>query len=138
MAENGDGTPPPDEVLKADRNGRLRMSRERQEALLDEFERSGVSGVQFTAAHGINYQTFLGWRKRRRRQGKKRRSIGTAPTPAPKFELQEVVVGDSSGEDAAALEVEIPGGIRLRLSNREQVDLAADLIRRLQLREGPC
>jgi hypothetical protein len=34
-------------VLLADARGRVRVAVERREALLDEFERSGMSGVKF-------------------------------------------------------------------------------------------
>jgi hypothetical protein len=37
---------------------RIRVPRERQEAILDEFERSGASGLQFAAFAGIKYPTL--------------------------------------------------------------------------------
>ncbi len=58
-------TKPANEVLKTDVLGRVRTPRARQEALLDEFERSGVSGAKFAELAGINYQTFATWAQRR-------------------------------------------------------------------------
>ena len=56
--------------LKTDVLGRVLTSAERREALLDEFEKSGVSGKQFAALVGVNYQTFATWiQSRRRRRG---------------------------------------------------------------------
>jgi DNA-binding transcriptional regulator YiaG len=60
-------TTPAAEVLKTDVLGRVKTPRARQEALLDEFERSGVSGQKFAALVGVNYQTFATWVQRRRR-----------------------------------------------------------------------
>jgi transposase-like protein len=49
------------EVFKQDSRGRVRVPRERREALLEEFERSGASGVKFARLVGIKYQTFASW-----------------------------------------------------------------------------
>jgi transposase len=40
---------------------------ERREALLDEFERSGVSAMAFAKMAGVNYATFANWRQKRRK-----------------------------------------------------------------------
>ena len=40
-------------VLKSDTRGRVRVPVERREALLDEFERSGLSGLKFAALAGV-------------------------------------------------------------------------------------
>ncbi len=50
-----------DQIVKRDALGRVTTSRERREALLDEFERSGLKGTQFARVVGVNY------RKRRKR-----------------------------------------------------------------------
>ena len=54
------------EVLKQDGRGRVRVSAQRREALLDEFERSGVSGAKFARLAGIKYATFANWVLQRR------------------------------------------------------------------------
>jgi hypothetical protein len=54
-------------VIKADVLGRVRTSRERREQLLDEFEKSGLTGQKYAAVVGINYQTFATWAQKRRR-----------------------------------------------------------------------
>jgi hypothetical protein len=56
------------EVLKQDVRGRVRVSAERREALLDEFERSGASGAKFARLAGIKYATFANWVTKRRRE----------------------------------------------------------------------
>jgi len=55
-------------ILKQDRQGRVMTSAARREELLDEFERSGLSGPRFAVLAGIKYQTFATWARKRRRQ----------------------------------------------------------------------
>jgi len=52
----GDGA---SEVLKSDRLGRVQVPPERRESILDEFERSRMSGVAFARHHRI--ETRTGW-----------------------------------------------------------------------------
>jgi len=59
-------------ILKTDVLGRVRTPRERREHLLDEFERSGLSGKKFAALAGIKYPTFATWRR-----------SGVSVTPSP-------------------------------------------------------
>jgi hypothetical protein len=56
-------------ILKTDTKGRVRTPAARRESLLDEFERSGLSGTKFAALAGITYQTFAAWAARLRKQG---------------------------------------------------------------------
>jgi transposase-like protein len=55
-------------VLKTDVLGRVKVSREHREALLDAFETSGLSGVAFARHHGVTYPTFATWMQKRRRE----------------------------------------------------------------------
>jgi hypothetical protein len=52
MEESGGEEPP---VLKVDRRGRVRVSRERREALLSEYDRSSMSAAAFADWLGIKY-----------------------------------------------------------------------------------
>ena len=47
-----------DGIIKLDTRGRMRTTRERREALLAEFDRSGMSGQKFSAWAGIKYPTW--------------------------------------------------------------------------------
>jgi len=49
------------EILKQDGRGRVRVPVDRQEALLDAFEKSGASGAKFARLAGLKYATFAGW-----------------------------------------------------------------------------
>lgn len=55
-------------LLKTDVLGRMHHTREQRERILDEYERSGLSGPKFTALCGVKYQTFATWLQRRKRQ----------------------------------------------------------------------
>ena len=45
-------------ILKSDDVGRVQTPPERREQLLDEFERSGLSGAKFAPLVGVRYTTF--------------------------------------------------------------------------------
>ena len=121
-------------VLKTDSDGRVRTPAMRRESLLDEFERSGLSGAKFAALVGIKYQTFAGWSLRRRKQG-----AAKAPVkPADQVRWLEAVMEQAQTPDAAkaaAVMLHLPGGGRIELVDVKQTALAAALLRSL---EKPC
>jgi hypothetical protein len=122
-------------ILKADAKGRVRVPRERQEALLDEFERSGLSGAKFAALCGVKYPSFANWVQRRRRQrAEAGESSGGRPV-AGAVRWLEAVVGESAA--AAVLTVLLPGGVRLEIGGRAQVPLAVELLQALTASPGP-
>jgi len=136
----------PTTLLKRDRLGRVTIPRAQREALLDEFERSGLKGQPFASLVGVNYQTFASWiQKRRRARGDYAAmavasNAAAAAKRAPRaLRLIEAVAAASRAEvsttaqDAsAALEVFLPGGARLLVSHSSQLTLAAQLINSLR------
>ena len=61
------------QILSRDARGRVLVSRERRESLLEEFDRSGMSGVKFAQYLGIKYSTLAHWiQKRWKREGLKK------------------------------------------------------------------
>jgi hypothetical protein len=48
-------------VLKADVLGSVQTPSERREALLDEFEKSGMSGAKLATFIGVKCQTLVNW-----------------------------------------------------------------------------
>ena len=78
----------PLELLKTDIAGRVRTSPERGEALLDEFERGGLSGMRFAARYGLKYPTFASWVARRRRE---RMEAGAGPEGEPESDPARAV-----------------------------------------------
>jgi len=51
----------PGEILSRDAQGRVLISRERRELLLEQYDRSGMSGVKFAEYIGIKYSTLAYW-----------------------------------------------------------------------------
>jgi hypothetical protein len=113
-------------VLKTDKLGRVQTPAARREQLLDEFERSGLSGTKFSALVGLKYQTLATWRQKRRR---KAGGIPRGKGPKP-IRWAEAVVEESLG-DKKALVLELPGGARMEIKDAGQAALAGALLRTL-------
>jgi DNA-binding transcriptional regulator/RsmH inhibitor MraZ len=109
------------EVLKIDERGRVRVPVERREALLDEFEKSGMSGAKFARLAGIKYATFANW-THARRKARSQESPGSEP-----LRLIEAVM-EGSGNGSCGLVIELPGGGRVRVESPLQLRLAAELL----------
>ena len=129
----------PDEVLKRDALGRVRTPRARREALVEEFEKSGVSAKKFAALLGVNYQTFASWVQAwRKARGQYPSVAGKAAGPVRLWEA--VVEGggrtDRDAADAPGLWIELPGGSRLSVASPVQLQMAAELVALLAQRTG--
>ena len=119
-------------VIKADVLGRMRTSAARREILLDEFEKSGLSGTKFAQLSGIKYQTLATWLQKRRRQAR------ASAKPGDTVRWLEAVVEKAQGpatQNASVVMLRLPGGAQIELANLQQVPLAAALLRAL---ESPC
>ena len=100
------------------------MPAQRREALLDEFEKSAMSGAKFARLAGIHCATFANWTLKR----KKQRGSGM-PGAGPVRLLEAMVEGDGNGMAAAeGLLVELPGGGRIHIHSPLQLRLAAELL----------
>ena len=121
-------------LLKTDTKGRVQTPVARREQLLDEFERSGLSGTRFAALVGVKYQTFAAWAARRRK-------AGASPAPIKPVDqvhwLETVVEQAQTAAQAPAggVRLHLPGGARLELTELKQVPLTVALLRAL---EQPC
>jgi hypothetical protein len=97
--------------------------------LLDEFEKSGMSAAKFAQFIGVKYQTLASWVQKRRRE---RAGAAHAGGGAPALRWVEAVLeGDAatSKSGAAGLQVHLPGGARLEVTDRRQALLAGELLR---------
>lgn len=108
-------------LLRADRSGRVRVPAEKKRQILEEFDRSGMSGAAFAALVGVKYQTFASWRRRR----------GEKPTNRRRRSRPIRFVEAQAPQPSAALELELPGQVRLRISDRSQLPLVVELMRHL-------
>ena len=128
--------------MKQDSRGRVRVSWERREALLAEFERSRLTGAKFAALAGIKYSTFANWvRQRRKAPATAMEEVvdEVAVTPTGPVRLFEAVVeGRAETVLPTAVEgllIELPGGSRVRVGSPLQLQLAAELVGLVAQRE---
>jgi hypothetical protein len=129
------------EILKQDRRGRVHVPVPRREALLDEFEKTGVTGAKFAQLAGIKYATFAGWvRKRRKQRGKLEQKPACSPNggneavvrAGPMRLFEALVEGEREVErkpvGARGLVVQLPGGSRILIDSPAQLQMAAELV----------
>jgi len=122
-------------ILRRDTIGRVHTPPHKREEILDAFERSGLSGPKFAELHGLNYQTFATWRRRRKAANEVSGDI--AGPEASEFTFLEVEPPKGqqplmSMPNSEALAVDLAGGHRLTVSSAGQAQLAAELINRLK------
>ncbi|HTR41475.1 MAG TPA: hypothetical protein VMH87_07645 [Pseudomonadales bacterium] len=115
-----------DVVLKADKLGRVQTPAARREQVLDEFERSGLSGKKFAALVGIKYPTLATWASKRRRE----RGMPPVVKRSKSVRWLEAVVEPNRG-DKSPLVLELPGGAKIEIKDAQQATLAGALLRTL-------
>lgn len=130
-------------IIKSDVLGRVKTPAARREQLLDEFERSGLSGCKFAELAGIKYSTFATWGQKRRRARGAYAALKAPSKSAEQVRWLEAVVQEAQDSKAGLKEsimLELRGSGRVELSNARQVALAAALLRELESPSGqaPC
>jgi hypothetical protein len=110
-----------EQVLKVDEAGRVWTPRELCDAVLDEFERSGMPATQFAARLGVKYPTFASWVQQRRK------SRGDAKS----LRWVEATVAAPAHISGKSLTVQLPGGARMEVVDAAQAKVAALLLREL-------
>lgn len=127
--------------LKTDALGRVRITAQHREALLDAYEQSSMSGAKFAAAHGVKYTTFASWiQKRRRDRGQYEPSNETVPAALLEslVELRlplaampsEPRTGMTTG--GGALRIQHPCGICMCVEDAHQARLAVLVLKELE------
>ena len=102
-------------LLKTDTLGRVHTPATRREQLLDEFERSGTSGIKFAELTGLKYQTFATWVQQRRRQRKALAPPKATRSPVDAVRWLEAVVGPPTGQGLGLpLTVQLPERLQER------------------------
>jgi hypothetical protein len=115
------------EILKTDKRGRVRTTRQRREELLTEFERSGLSAPRFAEVTGVKYQTLAGWLHRRRKQ---QGQVAAAQAPGVQWLETVVQAADLPAPSSSSrLLVRLPSGATLELSHLTQAPLAGAVLR---------
>ena len=127
-------------ILKTDKLGRVRLPPERREALLAEFERSGLSLTRFAELAGVRYSTIATWLQQRRNkagttpQGKE---MNGRPQPVCFAEVLVEAGGQPAQAVACALKVSLPGDAQMVIDDAAQIPLAVQLLKALQ-QPRPC
>jgi hypothetical protein len=127
----------PEKILSQDAQGRVLVSRERRASLLEEYDRSGMSGVKFAQYIGIKYSTLAYWLQSRRRHREREKLLlkAGADTEAGKSNgawIEAVVENGSPPRvPIGALRIYFAGGAYCQISSATEVALAAELLARL-------
>ena len=127
----------PEKILSQDAKGRVLVSRERRASLLEEYDRSGMSGVKFAQYIGIKYSTLAYWLQSRRRHREREKLLlkAGADTEAGKSNgawIEAVVENGSPPRvPIGALRIYFAGGAYCQISSATEVALAAELLARL-------
>jgi hypothetical protein len=126
-----------DSILKTDSLARVRTAPERRQELLEEFDRSGLSGSKFAALVGVKYSTFAQWAAKRKRAVS---ANAGAVDNAGKVRWLEAVIGHAQGasQEVCGLRVHFAGGARADITNPRQAELAAALLRAMNMPSAPC
>ena len=119
-------------LIKTDRLGRLQISSEHRQMLLDKFDASAMSGQAFAKMHGIKYPTFANWCQKRKRGRNQYPQVPDSNDLKLMESLTEVICQKSSESSEDVLTVQFGKGIELSISNDAQLSLAAKLIKQLQ------
>jgi transposase-like protein len=122
------------EILKLDEVGRVRTPPEKREAMLAEYDRSGMTGAQFARFVGVRYSTLMYWLQKRRRARRAGGRCEAAARPDHPRWLEARLEGEAS--KAENIVVEVGGGVRMLVSNRTQAALAGEVLRGMGLGRG--
>ena len=95
---------------------------------LNAFDRSGLSAMSFSRQHGVYYQTFIAWLRKRRQ------TADVSHIQGPAF-AEILLDGPASTTPAAGLRIVLPCGAAIELSSRSALPLALELLSNMR---RPC
>ena len=124
---------PGSEILKVDEVGRVRTPPEKREAMLAEYDRSGMTGAQFARSVGVRYSTLMYWLQRRRKETGQGEQVATPRQDHPRW-LEARVEGEVPKSEN--IMVEMGGGVCVLVGNRTQAAQAGELLRAMGLGRG--
>ena len=122
-----------EKLMISDARGRVLVPKERREALLDEFERSGLSGLKFAQLAGVKYPTFAYWVSRRREARRASAAESGGGTQRAGGGFVEARMDSAPGVvlSGSGLTIEFPGGARMQVQSPMQLQMTAELLRLL-------
>ncbi len=124
-----------EQILKVDKRGRVRVSRQQRGELLAEYDRGSMSAAAFADWAGIKYPMFAWWLQERR---KEERRLGKVEKRVEALSWVEAVVDNGGASNPSAgqrselgLVIALPGGARMEVGDRVGAGLAAEVLRQL-------
>ena len=114
-------------IIRTGSDGRLRYSPAQRQDLLDAYDRSGLSAMSFSGQHGVHYQTFIAWLRKRRQNPSATEVAGPA--------FAEIFLDGPAPPPAAALRISLPCGAVMEVASRAALPWAAELLAALR---RPC
>jgi hypothetical protein len=130
--------PEAEQILKVDRKGRVWTPPERREAILDEYEHSGMPASKFAGHIGVKYTTFVSWVQKRKKQRGGGEGGATRSNPPAALPWVEAVVESSVGAATKPLVMHLRDEVRLEVTDAGQVALVAELLHLLGLGAKRC
>ena len=126
---------PGSEILKVDEVGRVRTPPEKREALLAEFDRSGMTGAQFARFAGVRYPTLMNWLQKRRKEAGQSEQMAARRQQVdhPRW-LEARVEGEVAKSENIV--VEMGCGVRMHVGSHAQAALAGEVLRAMGLSRG--
>lgn len=139
------------QLLASDVLGRVKTPAAKREAILDEFERGGMTAMAFAEHIGVKYPTFATWvQKRKKERGQYSGDVGRKRVPeagerdepdvrdfeasvrrsARALSLVEAVVERASA--GAPVRVKVGDGVEVVVTELGQVPLVVELVRALR------
>jgi len=115
------------QLLVQDARGRVRTPREKREQILDEYERSGMTGAAFAAMVGVKYPTLASWVQQRRKHG----AGASEAVPGAVRWVEAVAEPESMGAAAAGrgMRVQIGTSVWLEVTDGQQAGWAGEMLR---------
>jgi transposase-like protein len=115
-------------ILKQDRVGRVRSTKERRAAVVAEYQRSGLAVREFARLAGIPYNTLWNWLSEhgliaKRTRGDSRKSVRLLEVSMETPPVAPV--------PPSAVTISLASGVSVELQNSAQVTLLAALIKAL-------
>jgi transposase len=111
------------EILSRDAQGRVLVTRERRELLLEQYDHSGTSGVKFAEYIGVKYSTLAYWlQSRRRKREREKLLLKAGPDSEPSKSngawIEAVVEnGSQPRAQVGALRIYFAGGAYCQISS---------------------
>ena len=113
-------------IIRTASDGRLRFTPTQRQELLDAYNRSGLTAMAFARGHGVCYQTFIAWQRKRREQ------LTIPPTHSGQAFAEVLVTDRQLACPSAALRVILPCGSIIEIASRAAVPLAIELLSTLR------